>query len=114
MTESNTVVTVNRRVQDGRRELEDRRTQDIPVSEDRRVGQRRKVQRRRQIDPTTCERDYSGDEIEFMQALDAYKRASGRMFPTCSEILEVVRNLGYIKVSGAEEAEVPTTTDIAG
>lgn len=62
-------------------------------------GQPRKVQRRRQIDPTTCERDYTGDEIEFMHALDAYKRSSGRMFPTCSEILEVVRGLGYAKPS---------------
>ncbi len=51
--------------------------------------------RRRQIDPTTCEREYTSEEIEFMQALDAYKRRSGRMFPTCSEILEVIRNLGY-------------------
>jgi hypothetical protein len=30
-----------------------------------------------------------------MHALDAYKHTSGRMFPTCSEILEVVRGLGY-------------------
>lgn len=55
------------------------------------------VVRRRQIDPTTCERDYSNDEIEFMNALDTYKRSSGRMFPTCSEILEVIRSLGYSK-----------------
>ncbi len=51
--------------------------------------------RRRKIDPTTCERDYSNDEREFMQALEQYKRQSGRNFPTCSEILEVVRGLGY-------------------
>ena len=49
--------------------------------------------RRRKIDPTTCERDYSNEEMEFMDALDLYKRKSGRMFPTCSEILEVVRDL---------------------
>lgn len=59
--------------------------------------------RRRQIDPTTCERDYSNDEIEFMNALDEYKRSSGRMFPTCSEILEVLRNLGYEKNESAPE-----------
>jgi hypothetical protein len=53
--------------------------------------------RRRHIDPTTCERDYSADEVEFMQALDYYKRTQGRMFPTCSEILEVLRGLGYSK-----------------
>jgi hypothetical protein len=51
--------------------------------------------RRRMIDPTTCERDYASDEMEFMQALDHYKRTSGRMFPTCSEILEVGKALGY-------------------
>ena len=71
----------------------------MPVSNERRKGERRKVQRRRQIDPTTCERDYTNDEIEFMQALDAYKRANGRMFPTCSEILEVIRDLGYERVT---------------
>lgn len=62
---------------------------------------RRKVQRRRQIDPTTCEREYSPDELEFMRAMDQYKRTSGRMFPTCSEILEVLRTLGYER-RGAE------------
>ncbi|SRR6056297_2162002 len=60
--------------------------------------QRRKQQRRRQIDPTTCERDYNTQEIEFMQAMDDYKRAAGRMFPTCSEVLEVVRSLGYVQL----------------
>ena len=57
----------------------------------------RRVERRRLIDPTTCEREYGADELEFMRALDGYKRTSGRMFPTCSEILEVVRSLGYAK-----------------
>ncbi len=57
--------------------------------------------RRRKIDPTTCERDYRPEEIEFMQALDAYKRSSGRMFPTCSEVLQVVRSLGYVRMTTA-------------
>jgi hypothetical protein len=74
--------------------------------------ERRKTPRRRQIDPTTCERDYSRDEIEFMQALDAYKRRSGRMFPTCSEILEVVRALGYVRQeSDAPQGEPEAVTD---
>lgn len=54
---------------------------------------------RRRIDPTTCERDYSNDEVEFMQAVDRYKRSTGRMFPTTSELLEVLRSLGYEKVA---------------
>ena len=81
-----------------RRKGAERRKKDQPVAVERRQLERRvKVNRRRQIDPTTCERDYTCDEIEFMGALDEYKRRSGRMFPTCSEVLEVVRNLGYEK-----------------
>jgi hypothetical protein len=53
--------------------------------------------RRRFIDPTTCERDYSDAELEFMLAMNAYKQRSGRMFPTWSEVLEVLRSLGYEK-----------------
>lgn len=68
----------------------------------------KRTQRRRQIDPTTCERDYSTDEIEFMKALDEYKRASGRMFPTCSEILEVFKSLGYVKIARSESTEKST------
>jgi hypothetical protein len=91
-------VEINRREKSDRRGA-DRRKESKPVAVERREGQRReKVQRRRQIDPTTCEREYSVEEIEFMHALDAYKRANGRMFPTCSEILEVIRGLGYVRM----------------
>jgi hypothetical protein len=94
-------VEVNRRAKSDRRG-EDRRKENVPVASERRVEQRReKVQRRRQIDPTTCEREYNDEEIEFMHALDAYKRSSGRMFPTCSEILEVIRSLGYVRLTPA-------------
>jgi len=92
-------VKVDRRATKERRAGSDRREKSEPVSEERRTGERRKVQRRRQIDPTTCERDYTNEEIEFMQAVDAYKRANGRMFPTCSEILEVIRDLGYVRIA---------------
>ena len=53
--------------------------------------------RRRFVDPTTCERDYSSSELEFMRAMHEYKQKSGRMFPTWSEVLEVLRSLGYEK-----------------
>lgn len=56
-----------------------------------------RTRRRRCIDPTTCERDYAADEMEFMQAIDRYKQANGRPFPTCSELLGVLRSLGYRK-----------------
>jgi hypothetical protein len=98
-------VEMERRAKSERRS-EDRRKENKPVTAERRQGERRvKVARRRQIDPTTCERDYNNDEIEFMQALDAYKRANGRMFPTCSEILEVIRSLGYVRLTQQQPAE---------
>src|SRR3954467_6911224 len=53
--------------------------------------------RRRFVDPTTCEREYSSSELEFMQAMHDYKQTSGRMFPTWSEVLEVLQSLGYEK-----------------
>jgi len=53
----------------------------------------------RRMNPTTSDRHYSSDEVEFMNALAEFKRASGRTFPTCSEILSVLRGLGYEKVT---------------
>jgi len=95
----------------------DRRGKQEPVAVERRQLERRtKVTRRRQIDPTTCERDYTVEEVEFMHALDAYKRTSGRMFPTCSEILEVLKAIGYEKrtfvVSAEPVAAAPTNVEV--
>ena len=39
-----------------------------------------------------------------MKAMDDYKRKSGRQFPTWSEVLEVLRCLGYRQV--AEPVEI--------
>lgn len=93
-----TAALLNRRIQN-RRMSERRKTTNTEniAGEERRSSPRRKVERRRMIDPTTCERDYSEDEVEFMKAMDDYKRKSGRMFPTWSEVLEVIRSLGYTK-----------------
>ena len=92
----NDVATTDRR-QGDRRKRNDRRKRDVPVALERRSGgeRRQKGERRRQVDPTTCERDYNDEEIEFMKAMDHYKRANRRPFPTWSEVLEVLRALGY-------------------
>lgn len=88
----------------------ERRKRNIPVAVDRRgePGERKARQtgeRRRQVDPTTCERDYRDDEIEFMKAMDQYKRDNRRPFPTWSEVLEVLAALGYRRV--AEPTSLP-------
>jgi hypothetical protein len=99
-------VVVKQRLKNDRR-VTDRRRFPSPAApngtERRTTEPRRKDQRRREIDPTTCERDYSFDEVEFMNAMDTYKRRSGRPFPTWSEVLEVVRSLGYRKVEAPSE-----------
>jgi hypothetical protein len=91
----------------GDRRGNDRRKRSIPVAVERRKGSDRRQhgERRRQVDPTTCERDYNEDEIIFMKAMDLYKRANRRPFPTWSEVLEVLYALGYRKV--AEPTDLP-------
>jgi hypothetical protein len=102
-------ITIERRDNRNRRLPADRRSHNTPVDAERRTMERRvKVSRRRQIDPTTCERDYTSDEIEFMSAIEQYKRLNGRMFPTCSEVLEVLKSLGYEKRSKVEPTALPT------
>src|SRR5262245_17044810 len=89
----------------------ERRKRAIPVALDRRGRERergpggRDPLRRRQVDPTTCEKDYNEEEIEFMKAMDRYKRDNRRPFPTWSEVLEVLCALGYRKV--AEPTALP-------
>lgn len=95
--DANEVLTADRRGND-RRVADHRGTAAATTTytgEERRGGERRKVERRRQIDPTTCERDYTDEEIEFMRAMDDYKRRAGRQFPTWSEVLEVLKAMGY-------------------
>ena len=89
------IITIDRRKPKSERRNGNPEALDVGVMQ----NPRRKKQRRRHIDPTTCERDYSDPEIEFMRAMDDYKRKSGRMFPTCSEVLEVVRDLGYFRLT---------------
>ena|ERR1017187_6343007 len=62
--------------------------------------------RRRFVDPTTSEREYTDAEMEFMMAVQEYKRQSGRMFPTWSEVLEVLKGLGYEKMPSANLLEI--------
>ena len=37
------------------------------------------------------------DVLEFLQAVDEFKRKTNTAFPTWSEILEIVKSLGYRK-----------------
>ena len=41
---------------------------------------------------------YSPEEVEFMMAMERYKREAHRPFPTWHEVLRVFKALGYRKV----------------
>jgi len=41
----------------------------------------------------------SDEQFEFLKAIEKYKRQNNRQFPTWTEVLEVVKALGYQRVS---------------
>jgi hypothetical protein len=58
---------------------------------------------RRSVDPAPRAAEDSVPEAEFMRAMHEYKLSSGRMFPTWSEVLEVLQGLGYRKAAAARD-----------
>jgi hypothetical protein len=76
---------------------DDRHNPRAKVMAARAAQARNRSGRRRLVDPVTTERQYSEAEWEFLQAIEEYKCRSGRKFPTWSEVLEVLQELGYQK-----------------
>jgi len=88
-----------------RREGRDRRRDGTPAPEVSEPAtppapreRRAKKERRRRIDPTTFDKDYTDDELEFMNAMQRFKEHSGKNFPTHGEVLKVAAALGYRRV----------------
>jgi hypothetical protein len=78
-----------------RRSGHDRRA-DAP-SRTPKADRRTRPERRRRVDPTTFEKQYSPDEMEFMNAMQEFKMRSGKAFPSYGDVLHVARGLGYAK-----------------
>ena len=69
---------------------------------DRRTGwdRRRGPGRRRSDDRRSAEEGEMNDEqFEFLQAVEEYKKANKRPFPSFTELLEILKALGYRKVA---------------
>ncbi|MCX5646671.1 MAG: hypothetical protein NTZ17_18620 [Phycisphaerae bacterium] len=69
---------------------------------DRRLGldRMRGPGRRRSEERKAAEEgQMSDDQFEFVMAIDEYKRANARPFPTWTEVLEVIKALGYRRVA---------------
>lgn len=56
--------------------------------------------------PVTSNREYTPDELEFMKALDKYKRDNRRPHPDWCEVMDVFRALGYRKVAEREDPPI--------
>ena len=72
---------------------------------DRRLGldRRRGPGRRRSDDRKAAEEGHMSDEqFEFLMAIDEYKRLNDRPFPTWTEVLDVIKAIGYRKVTETE------------
>lgn len=79
----------------------DRRKTDKPHPglERRRGPGRRRSDTRRSAE----EGEMTEEQFEFVRAVDEYKRVNGRPFPTWTEVLDVIKALGYRKVAEPED-----------
>lgn len=100
-----------------RRSGKDRRESVV----DRRLGldRGRGPGRRRGDDRKAAEEGQMSDEqFEFLMAINEYKRANSRPFPTWTEVLEVIKALGYRKVAApqplAESRDRIIEEDVSG
>jgi len=88
-----------RRAQRDRRVRQDRRRGgDRRAAQDRRYALRRKEDQEA-FQKRVEEGELTLEEIEFVRAIDRYKRKFSRPFPTWSEILAIVKELGYTRDS---------------
>jgi len=69
-------------------DMERRRGPGIRRPEDRRAAE---------------EGEMTTEQFEFVMAIEEYKRANHKTFPTWTEVLEVIKILGYSKTSPAAE-----------
>lgn len=63
------------------------------------LERRRGPGRRRSDDRKAAEEgEMTGEQFEFVMAIETYKKVNRKMFPTWTEVLEVITQLGYRKV----------------
>ncbi len=67
---------------------------------DRRRGPGR---RRGEVRRAAEEGEITGELLEFITAIDQYKKINERPFPTWSEVFEIIQYLGYRKVAARAE-----------
>jgi hypothetical protein len=88
----------DRRAGRDRRAGADRRRAQVPVERERRAGERRaSPDRRDTAGKRGGEYDLDPDILEFIAAVNAFKERTGKVFPTWSDLIGVLRGLGWEK-----------------
>lgn len=107
----------DRRTGDRRSGTDRRAGTTPPAGVERRQGDRRGPDRRAQPATAPLYRDgerrmndypLTPEETEFINAINVYRQSHGRPFPTWSEVLHVLRFLGYEKRSAPSAADAPS------
>jgi hypothetical protein len=84
------------------RRLVERRVSNQPVAVERRSGlDRRRGPGRRRSDRRRSaeEGEMTEAQLEFLVAVNEYKKVNNRPFPTWTEVLDIIEALGYRKVA---------------
>ena len=95
-------------VVDRRSGLDRRALRSSSADLDRRRGRGR---RRSDFLRSAEEGEMTQEQFMFLVAIDAFKEANGRTFPTWTDVLEVVRKLGYRKTMSSELTLSDRVTD---
>lgn len=90
---------VDRRMGVDRRDLAAERGEAFETNLERRRGPGR---RRSDFIKAADEGELSKEQFLFLMAIDTFKRVNGKAFPSWTDVLEVIRRLGYRKTMASE------------
>jgi hypothetical protein len=91
----------NRRKTDRREDADRRAGCDRRAGKERRAspGRRSKdIEEHRKVERRINEYPMSNEELDFIKAVNEYKQRYSKPFPTWSEILHILKSIGYEKV----------------
>ena len=97
INEQNETLTNTETFIERRKSVVDRR---LGLNRRRGPGHRRTEERR-----SAEEGEMTDEQFNFLMAIDRYKKENQRPFPTWTEVLEVVKALGYRKVAEPQDLE---------
>lgn len=78
----------------------------MPIAAGWATGERRRLRPAPAVSPAA-----SPDEVEFIEAVNRYKRDHGRPFPTWGEVLDVLKSLGYRRDTPPHDGQTADRAD---